>query len=118
MARCFHSMPIHILSGILVYRYLEENDLLHIENELQLFVLQIVFIPRINEHLNRFRKGWDSHPLSSERNRMPDQLWLIGQLNYAPNNDFNTVDDHYGIDPLRPIANTEFGVQPQVLPPF
>ena len=75
---------------------MEHNNLVNIENEIHLHILQLVFLPRINEHLDRFVKGWDNHPLSTERNHTPDQLWIIGKLNYAPRQLDSNVDDFYG----------------------
>ena len=37
-------------------------------------------LPRINWHLQLFIQTWDHHPLSSEGNRSPQQLWVAGQL--------------------------------------
>ena len=62
------------------FRYLEDQGLLQIDNELHLYCLHYVFLPRINQHLADFRSGWDCHPLSTERNRTPNQLWIEGLL--------------------------------------
>ena len=60
------------------FTYLEHQGLLEIDNEVHLFCLHYVFTPRINQHLTTFRDGWDCHPLSTERNRSPNQLWIEG----------------------------------------
>ena len=62
------------------FRYLEDQGLLQIGNEIHLYCLHYVFLPRINQHLVDFRSGWDCHPLSTERNRSPNQLWIEGLL--------------------------------------
>jgi len=65
-----------------VFWYMEDTDILDLSNDLHMQILQFVFIPRINAHLELFRNGWDKHSLSSARNRPPNQLWIIGQLDY------------------------------------
>lgn len=60
------------------FRYLEEEGYLDIHNECHLYSLQYVYIPRINKHLQQFKDGWDNHPISSERNSSPNQLWISG----------------------------------------
>ena len=58
---------------------MEETGVLNIEDEVQLFCLHYVFIPRINNSLREFMTTWNHHPLSTERNRSPLQLWLTGE---------------------------------------
>ena len=57
-------------------------------------VLHYVLEPRINRHLKLFREGWDNHPISNERNRSPNQLWLYGLLNHCSMQygNFNSID--------------------------
>ena len=42
-----------------------------------LLVLHHLFLPRINESLQQFRFMWNNHKLSTERNRIPNQLELM-----------------------------------------
>lgn len=60
------------------FTYLKGQGLLQIENELHLYCLHYVFLPRINQHITVFHNGWDCHALSTERNRSPNQLWIEG----------------------------------------
>lgn len=73
---------IHIYYEAFIY--LESNGLLEIDNEIHLYCLHYVFTPRINKHLAAFRDGWDCHPLSTERNRSPNQLWIEGLIGNIP----------------------------------
>ena len=57
-----------------VFCYLEEMSLPNIDNEVHLFCL----LPRANNSLQQFISMWNSHPLSSERNMSPTQLWITG----------------------------------------
>lgn len=74
------------------FMYLEDHGYLHITNELHLFSLHYVYIPRINRHLDLFRRGWDMHPLSTEGNKSPMQLWfLMRPANTAERRDLEEV---------------------------
>ena len=48
-----------------------------------IFCLHYVFIPRINEHLKAWKEAWDKHPLRSEHNFTPEQLWTAGLQHVA-----------------------------------
>ena len=66
------------------FMHLEDQGYLDIANIMHLFALHYVFLPRINRHLNLFKHGWDRHPLSSERNKSPIQLWMALPLPDLP----------------------------------
>ena len=61
-----------------LFYYLEESELLDIDNPIHLFCLHYVYKPRINWHLRQFVQGWNNHPLRTERNQSPNQLWITG----------------------------------------
>ena len=61
-----------------LFQYSEGINILDPDNDLHLFCLHYVFIPRINRHLEMWRMGWIKHPLRSERNMTPEQLWTSG----------------------------------------
>lgn len=63
-----------------VLHSLEEEGFLEPTNSLHLFCCQFVFLPRLQASLDSFTSGWNNHPLRTERNRSPDQLWEIGLL--------------------------------------
>ncbi|KAL2078033.1 hypothetical protein ACEWY4_025718 [Coilia grayii] len=58
-----------------ILHMLEEEGLLDLGNATHFFCLHYVFLPRLQENLNLFRDGWDNHPLRTERNLTPNQLW-------------------------------------------
>jgi len=60
-----------------VFSTLENNGVLDVDNPKHVYLLHKVFIPRINSHLETFRKAWNCHPLSSERNYSPNQLRVL-----------------------------------------
>jgi hypothetical protein len=59
---------------------MEQNCHLSCENEVDLFCLHSVFLPRINDALNNFIESWNNHPISSEHNMSPNQLFIKGAL--------------------------------------
>lgn len=59
---------------------LEEMGVLDHDNEADLFCLHFVFIPRINQALLSFQKAWNYHPLSTENNLCPLQLYTAYSL--------------------------------------
>ncbi|MED6256467.1 hypothetical protein ATANTOWER_026726 [Ataeniobius toweri] len=59
---------------------LEEEGLIDLSNAVHLFCVGYVFIPRLRKDLQVFEESWNSHPLRTERNLTPNQLWMIGML--------------------------------------
>ncbi len=56
---------------------MEETNILDAENDIHLFALHYIYVPRINASLNTFRESWNAHPLSSMSGVSPNQLWII-----------------------------------------
>ena len=80
-----------------VFWYLEDSGEFDIGNEVHLYALHLVFLPRINEDLSRFVQRWDNHSIRTERNHSPNQLWILGSIDYTPQSDPN-VNADYGVD--------------------
>ncbi|PIK39528.1 hypothetical protein BSL78_23625 [Apostichopus japonicus] len=59
---------------------LEDNDLLHIDSPTEMFALKFVYLDEINQLLEQFRNGWNSHKIRTEQSRTPHQIWLDGFL--------------------------------------
>lgn len=62
------------------FRHLEEVGALDPDNDVHLICLHYVMLARLNWHLQMFTQTWDGHPLASEGNKSPQQLWVAGQL--------------------------------------
>ena len=69
------------------FRDFEESGILDPLNEIDIFCLHFVYIPLINSALDSFIESWNNHPISTERNRTPNQLFIEGSLqqDYSPN---------------------------------
>ena len=65
---------------------MEEIGLLDVDSDLHLFCLHYVFLPRVNAALASFKDAWNVHPLSSERNLTPTQLWTMGLIQAPQSN--------------------------------
>lgn len=63
-----------------MFHSLEEDGMLNPANSTHLFCAQYVFLPRIQTALDAFTDGWNSHAISTENNRTPNQLWEIGKI--------------------------------------
>ena len=57
---------------------MESNHGLNPADDIHLFVLHYVYIPRIKNVLAEFTRSWNNHPLRTCKNRTPLQLWTIG----------------------------------------
>ena len=69
-----------------MFYFMEENKILERSNELHLFALHFVYLPRIQKSLNSFQEAWNHHQISTEGNKSPYQLWMSGMM------DQNRVD--------------------------
>lgn len=63
-----------------LFYYFEQSGLLDPVNELHLFALHYVYVPRINKSLKAFMDGWNMHGLRTENNLSPMQLYTAGLL--------------------------------------
>lgn len=95
-----------------MFYYLEHHGLLDPINELHLWALHYVFIPRINRSFQEFVNGWNNHPLRTAGHKSPQQLFTAGALllqnsQIAALDFFDSVDESYGIDPDGPITLSE-----------
>ena len=99
-----------------IFVFMEGNGLLDPLNEVHLFCLQHVYLPRINRALDEFAEQWNQHPVSTAENQSPSQLWVSGMLASA-NTSLVAVRDimdgnedplflqNYGIDEDGPMVN-------------
>ena len=97
-----------------LFHYFESVNLLNPDCELHLYALHYVFLPRINNCLSRFSNQLNNHPLCTEGNASPLQLWTRGFYQYASNNGSTVRDlldrtqaDDYGIDEDGPLPNLQ-----------
>ena len=95
-----------------IFMSMEDIRILDPINEIDLWCLHYCFCNVINRKLKSWVNAWIRHPLSSEHNQTPLQLWVRGQFDNAErlNVDQVMVYDNYGIDwdgPASTDADTE-----------
>ncbi|XP_066914919.1 uncharacterized protein [Clytia hemisphaerica] len=99
-----------------IFLSLENTGNLNLSSEIDLFALHFVYITKINKSLKAFVNGWNHHPLSTENNKTPNQLWISGLHKIAgtgskideeiwePKTDEEAM--YYGIDRSSNVDNT------------
>ena len=88
---------------IAVFEEMEQQGILAPQNESDLFCLHYVFLPRINSSLKSFQLAWNHHPLSTEQNHSPMQLYTQGAIG----NELFEDLQFYGIDHEEPLQEDE-----------
>lgn len=95
-----------------VFYFLEESGDLDVSDNVDLFSLHYVFLPRINQHLHIFASSWNDHLIRTVRNKTPNQLWIMGSIEEGrsvPNSSNAQLPlqnwDDYGIDCDGPLPD-------------
>lgn len=94
-----------------LFYFMEAHQILDKENEVHLFTLHFIYIPRINISLQRFREGWNNHKVRTERYKSPNQMYVEGCLQLQHSglvamDFFNNVNDTNGIDEEQVITSS------------
>ena len=71
---------------------------MNIDDSIHIFVLQYMFLPRINEALDAFVRGWNNHKVRTEHNRSPLQILYEGLDRTEPPVDIDV--DVYGVEDI------------------
>jgi hypothetical protein len=95
-----------------IFLNLEQNYKFNPENDLDLYCLHYVYKPRINYALKTFEESWNNHPIRTESNLSPRQLYIQGQLLRRRNeivSDSDIDEETYGIDWDGPeVTNSDY----------
>lgn len=92
--------------------YLESQGIFDPLNEAHLFALHLVYIDLINDTLQNFVSQWNHHPVTTESNLSPQQLWIKGMVTLQ-NAGYSAVDDvvdnvsSYGLDMGGPVPEED-----------
>ena len=86
-----------------LFYYMEHNNLLNPVNDLHIYALHYVYIPRITRSLEQFKVSWNNHGVRTERGRTPNQLFTEGALRLRNSGQvavdfFDNAHDLYGVD--------------------
>lgn len=82
---------------------LEEEGHLDPLNEIDLFCLHLVFLPRVNAALKSFCNPWNNHSVSTANNMTPNQLFIRGAL--EQNLDITPPAEPTVTSPATPTSN-------------
>ena len=95
-----------------IFLFLENHGVLDVTNEVH------VSMPRINKALQEFKDQWNTHPITTEENYSPRQLWMQGMIQHIQD-DYTTVNavasgevvdwDEYGIEEDGPTPDIREG---------
>ena len=75
-----------VFSGVLclyysLFYHLEDQGVLDPLNELDMLALHIVFLPRVNRHIQIWKEGWNNHHMRTAGGLSPIQQFVSGMLN-------------------------------------
>ena len=63
-----------------VFLFLESRGAFDPNSETHIYALHFVFLPLINVALSELSRQWNDHPVTTESNYSPRQLWTQGML--------------------------------------
>lgn len=64
-----------------IFNFMEEQGVLDSMNELHLFCLHYIYLPRIERAATEFLNQWNNHGLSTQGRQTPLQMWHSGVIN-------------------------------------
>lgn len=72
--------------------FMEDINILNPDNPLDLYALHYVIMDVLQENLIGFKNGWGHHPLRTEHNRTPMQLWVMGLVDMEDSESSSAVE--------------------------
>ena len=101
-----------------IFYFLESVDKLNPTNELHIYALHFVFLPRINRSIKEFVSQWNNHPVSTQHSQSPLQMWVEGIHRFV-HSDYVGVRDlldcrNLGVDYDGPLPEIETSNNVQV----
>ncbi|XP_047248274.1 uncharacterized protein LOC124884403 isoform X2 [Girardinichthys multiradiatus] len=95
-----------------LFSFMEQHGILDSLNEIHLFCLHFVYMPRIERATIEFRNQWNNHGLSTQNGQTPLQLWHTGVINNMAQQN-TTVDSSFelhenvGVDHGGPLPDIQ-----------
>jgi hypothetical protein len=99
-----------------LFYFMEENNILDPLNEIHLYALHYIYLPRISRSIEEFTLAWNNHPVRTENCRSPIQIWVDGFYQHASSCqravqtalNQNDIDfEQYGIDDDGPLPELQ-----------
>lgn len=91
-----------------LFYYMEGQGYLNIEDDIDLLALRITYMWRINTALNEFADAYNNHPMRTERNWTPIQMWSNSMMKQENDHlpevqGFDVEVEGFGIDTQGPF---------------
>ena len=96
-----------------IFYFLEDSQLLDPLNEIHIFSLHYIYLPRINRALSEMKRDRAHHPISTANNRSPHQLWHYGMTRLIHIDPVSAEEvmvntwEEYGIDEEAPYPDVD-----------
>ena len=74
------------------------TGLLNTDNRIHMYILHMIFLPRINGVVDSFCQSWNSHPIRTEKNWTPLQIWTNGMVDRRNQNIMHVAELHNNHD--------------------
>ena len=115
-----------VYSGVLVFYarifgQLEDEGKLDVLDDLHIFSLHRVYIPRIQNSLDELVRQMNNRPVSTERNQSPHQMWergMLQNLHFGHTALCETEIEHFGVDPNGVLAVEDEDYQVEISSPL
>ena len=98
-----------------LFQFLENNELLHSLNEVHLYALHYVYLPRTNAALAEFRIQWNHHGIRTANHKSPLALWYTNIQN-GPEDPIDISETSYRVDYGGPLP--EFTTDNNIVVPL
>ena len=80
-----------------LFIFMENNDILDVDNQVHLLALEIVYFPRINASLNEFEQQWNYHGVRTAGHQSPMALWYYRNIQNQQDVAINDLPS-YGVE--------------------
>jgi hypothetical protein len=88
------------------FEQMERDGAIDIHDLISKFVLQFLFLPRMNHDLMQFVNAWNHHRLSTEGNKSPLQLWKLHESK-IPEDAIDNIYDYGKYDENDDVASDD-----------
>ena len=89
-----------------LFHAMEAVGVLDPDNEIDLFALHCLYLPRINNSLEEFTKAWNKHPLRTEQNWSPYKIWANSVIRGEIDHHIPELES-FGLDEEGPIVDEQ-----------
>ena len=77
--RLWRDLHTQVTSGFSeLFRNFEQRGILNVDDEVHLYCLHMVFLPRINHSIQCFVDMWNNHKMRTAQNKTPLQMMVMG----------------------------------------